>query len=587
MARLVKTSVSSEIFCDIVTTFEDESMEVRQIKAGDILEDPGLRYVYNGAVRTVNGRVTSISTNMVSKLAKIDLKNPVDNFTKDCYVTNIGMDCSEQYVSKLIQVPAKEVVENEGVVDVSSVHCYPHPKVTMIMEYTDGSVANQELEVGDVLEYVKIMTQPGKPDIEGSFKVMCFSYTKNGNRPRFDGVVLKSTTKPGDAINVAFNKILSFEEIPAVDVTVSNSLSSIAAALATAPNGKVAAALDVDVTIPPRADGKITTLMINQGCELDFDLNGHDLNTQAYAFYVNGGTLNIYNSGNGGKINVGMPDKTYPAIQVMSGGVCNMEGGIIDTTNVELEEGQCNWMYGVVCSGDGIFNMHSGQLITAAASGIAITNGTASGEGAQFIIAGDSVITTTDCGAVYLADNKKLVVKDKAIINSGVVARMGDITVQDNAVVNSITDINKACNYGELATFSGVDTPKSAILALTGVYNSSLGNDMNIVIKDNAKVNGIVDTAIDICEINTKYDQKVTIDIASNKNITAASGKSIYRIYSNEELAVMAEEAGKHLGPETNTTDLTITISGEQVIPVPVNEDTVEPEAPSDENQGE
>ena len=570
MARLVKTTVSSEIFCDIVTTFKDNTTDTRQIKAGDVLDNPGIRYVYNKETKEVKGRVTSIGTVMTSKLSKIDLDNPKDNFINDVQLGTIGMDCSTLYKSQLVQVPSKEVVESEGVEDVASVHCYPHPKVTLIMTYTDGSTSNQELEIGDALKYVKIMTDPGKPVIEGSFKVIAFGYTKNGNRPKFDSVILKSTTSSRKAIRAYFDKILSFEEVASVELNDSTSMAAITSALKTSENGKASATLNVDITIPERSDGKITTTMISAGQELDIDLNGHSISTQAYAFYVNGGTLNIYDSTGSGKIESVIANKALPAIMVAANGVCNMEGGLIDTTSVDTEtEGNKNWLYGVACSGNGVFNMNGGKMVIGGAAGISITNGTASGEGAKFTIGGSSVITSLANASVYLADNKSVVIKDKAVLNSGIVARMGDITIQDSAVVNGVSDPESPMNLGAQACVSGVGTCKAAILALTGVYGSSLGNDMNITVKDNAKVKGYIDDAIDIAEVNTRYDQIVNVDIEKSKNITG----EIYKIYSNAELAELASEAGKTLGAETNTTTLTVTIDGEVVYPVESEED--------------
>ena len=557
MARLVKTTVTSDILCNVVTSFEDGSSDTRQIKAGDILED-GIRYVQSNQTKTVVGRVTVIGTVMPSKPSNINLNDPVDNFANDVKIGSITVDKSEQYKASTVSVPGREVVENEGVENVTSVHCVAYPKVTLTMSYTDGSSVDHVLEVGNVLKYVKIMDKPGKPDIEGSFKIMAFGYTQNNNRPKFDSVILKDATAPAKAIRVYFDKILSFEDIPSVEVTAPNSLSAISTALKNSESGKVSASLGTDVTIPLNASGKIVTLMVNKGQELDFDLNGHNLNTQAYALYVNGGTLNIYDSTGDGKINAVKAGVANPAIFVAADGVCNMEGGTIDTTGVDTSEGS-NWLYGVACSGNGVFNMNSGKMIIGGAAGISITNGTASGEGAKFTIGGDAVIKSLNNASVYLADNKSVIIKDKATLYSSIVARMGDITIQDNATVNSLTDASKPMNLGSQACVSGVGPTKAAITALTGCYGSSLGNDMNIVIKDNAKLVGAIDDAIDIAEINTKYDQVVNVTIENSKNVKFASGAD------NAELAELAKQDGRTLPAEKTSTTLTITIDGEVV----------------------
>ena len=119
---------------------------------------------------------------------------------------------------------------------------------------------------------------------------------------------------------------------------------------------------------------------------------------------------------------------------------------------------------------------------------------------------------------------------------------------------------------GKLVCESGVDASEAAILALTGCYNSALGNDMNITIAKTAKVNGHISNAIDIATIDTLYDQVVNVDIEDIKSITAAN--EAWNIYDHDELAAMATEQGKTLKPKAHDTDLTITVNGEVVYPV-------------------
>ena len=323
---------------------------------------------------------------------------------------------------------------------------------------------------------------------------------------------------------------------------------------------EVFAFLDTDVTIPLRDDGKITTLMVNSGKSLTVDLAGHTINTQAYAFYVNGGELTIRDSSGKGKITASALNKAYPAVFVNSDGVCTMESGIVDTSEVEVPEGSHNWLYGVACSGNGIFNMTGGQLITKDAAGISITNGTASGEGAQFNISGDAVITSKDGTAIYLADNKEVNISENAVIDGGILVRLGDINVSGNAVVNGHELGSDIYPLGKLVCTSGCSSHDAAILALTGCYNSSLGNDLNINISGSAKVNGYINNGVDIATLNTKYDQTVNVNIDKSSNVTAA--EDIWNVYNHDQLAEMATEQGKSLPAEANTTTLTIKVDG-------------------------
>ena len=556
MARVVKNTEKQVVGCDVITKFKNGTEQIKHILPGDIVE--GLRYIENETLKSVTGRVVSINT-AVSKITKITTINPKDYFATDVVVKSLLIDCSDQYFSKTVTVPAREIVEDEGILDVVKVDVFAHPYIDITLEYTDGTTSIQNLEISDVITNVKIMAgTPGKADIEGNFKIVAFDYTSKVGAPVINGTYLKYLDT-GKFVVAPFKNYLELAEENHSDVTDESSLSQIAGALAEAENGVVYASLGVDVTVPKRDDGRITTLMVGEGQTLNMDLSGHNISCQAYAFYVNGGVLNISDSTGTGRIECTFDGgSAFPAVYVASGGTCNMDGGIIDTTKVP--DGVQNWLYGVVCSGDGVFNMTGGEMIIKGASGISITNGTASGEGAKFTIGGDAKITSLNCAAIYLADNKSVDIKDNAVINGGITARMGDITISGNAVVNSHVDGEQE-PLAEQIVLSGVASPKAGFIALTGIYNSALGNDMNVVVKDNAVINGKIDDCIDIATINTKYDQKVVIDIEKESNLNPAVDQ--FRVYGHDELADLVAEIGKTLAAETNYTDLTVKIGGQ------------------------
>lgn len=565
MARVVKNTDAQQIVCDVITTFTDGSTSSRSLKIGEVVE--GLRYIENETVKTVTGKITRINV-FIEKVTKVNVNAVEDYFGKDVTVRSIVIDASEQYESKLVSVNPREIVEDEGVLDVARVDVKCRPIVTMDIEYTDGTIANQELEIGDVLTDVVIMSgTPGTDDITGDFRVKAFNYTALNGTPKIIGAYLVPLVG-GTAVLAPFKNFIKFEEKAHADIDDPKTfISDLYAALESAEDGVAYAQLSVDVEIPKRDDGKITAIFVEEGQTLNMDLNGHDLDCQAYAFYVAGGTLNISDTTGKGAIKTHIKNVAYPAVMCLSGGTINMDSGIIDTTNAVLEGEDYNWTYGVVCSGDGVFNMTGGKIKTAAASGISITNGTASGEGAQFIIGGDSVLESESCAAIYLADNKRVIIKDNARIKGGIVARMGDIQILDHAVVEA-PDVDKVEPLGEQVMLSGVCAPAAAFLALTGIYKSALGNDMNVFVAKTAKLTGYVDHALDIATINTKYDQKVDV-IVENSNSLVSPTKTSWHVYNHAELAeIVTRDTGKTLAAETTTTDLKITVNGEVVYPV-------------------
>lgn len=559
MARLVKTVQDQLVTCNVTTIYNDGSESTETIALGDVVQ--GLRYVENQTVKSVTGRVAKINV-ACDSVTQINVNKPVDYFAKDVRVSSLVIDASSLYESDVVTVNAMEIVEKEGEENVDMVRVTAIPNITLEMTYTDGRTVLQDIEVGDVICDAVIMTSPGEPDIKGDFRVVAFQYSMYNKTLSFNGVYLQPI-EGGAAFVAFFDNIIRFTEKAHSEVTESTSLGQLATALE--ENDEVFAFFDTDVTVPLRDDGRITSLFINAGKTLTVDLNGHDLNTQAYAFYVNGGHLVIRDTGGAGKITACKPNAAYPAVFVAANGTCTMEGGTIDVSNVPLADGDYNWLYGVVCYGDGVFNMKGGKIVTGDAAGISITNGTATGAGAQFNISGDAVITSKDCTAIYLADNKSVNISDNAVINGGVLLRMGDLNVSGNAVINGFAAGSDIYPLGKLVCESGCENHNAAILAMTGCYGSDLGNDLNINITGRAKVNGYIDNAIDIAELNTRYDQKVIVNVSNASNISYVN--KLWNVYGHGALSDMAREQGKTLAPETTATDLTITVDGSKVYP--------------------
>ena len=561
MARLVKTTKIQSITCDVITKFADGTSSTKSLNVDDMVE--GLRYIQDEEVKVASGRISKIVPKC-SKVTGVNTAAPEDYFSKDVTIDIVVVDNSTQYHADEINVPAMEIVEDAGVENVVKVDSVSVPHVTLEMTYTDGTSATHDIIVGDVMGDAVIMTSPGNPDLTGDFQIAAFKYAVSGSDINIQGVYITSLST-GKGYYAAFSNIVRFTEKPSSHVTDSHSLSSIANALA--EDDEVFAFLDTDVEIPKRADGKITTLMINAGKTLSVDLGGHNLSTEAYAFYVNGGKLVIRDTAGTGTITATRKNSAYPAVFVASDGECIMESGTIDTTHVELdpEAGDCNWLYGVVCSGNGIFNMTGGKIITQDAAGISITNGTASGQGAIFNISGTAQITSKDCTAIYLADNKAVNISGKAVVDGGILLRMGDLTVSENATVIGASASADIYPLGRLVCESGCENHSAAILALTGCYGSDLGNDLNIVIKDNAKVNSYIDNAIDIAELNTRFDQDVKVKVTDSRKVTYP--KNLWNVYTHDQLAEMATEQGRTLPAETHATTLTVNVNGSQVYP--------------------
>ena len=320
-----------------------------------------------------------------------------------------------------------------------------------------------------------------------------------------------------------------------------------------------------DMEMPPRTDGKITTIFVPADKTLVVDLNGHTYTCQAYAFYVYG-KLIINDSKGTGKIVTKM-HTNYSAISNI-GGYVELNAGEINTFG-ENDDGKANWMYGVSCSNGGLFNMNGGTIHTDEASCLSTNN--MAGIGNYEIKSGK--LLSDRQAAIYQASMDYVTVGGDTFIKGGIAARMGHITVKDNAKVYNNTDVEYQDDLGVWSVFSGNGCCGSAIILLCGTYtNEELGNDCEVVVKDNATLTSMTKSAIEVCPFDSKYDQKVTVTVEkANALNTALVGADAVKVYSHEELIEMATAAGKTLNVVTNS-DITVTIAGEVVYPTNVEE---------------
>ena len=569
MARVVSIQSKAVVSLSIITRFADGTDSTRTFKVGDTVEN--LRYIENGEVKTVSGHVDDITFNVRSSTINSGM-NAKNTFGRDVRAINVVIDGSDVYDSKLYTIPVKEIVEDEGVENVIKVDNVTSIVVDITIEYSDGTIEETSLEPGDIVDATIMNSVRGKPDYEGRYSLVAFTYKNVNNQPSITGMGLKNVDT-GKMVVTSIGRIIKIHEIPTAKVT---DFADIAPFLAEkfATEDEVAITLAGDVTVPERTDGKIVTTMINAGKKLTVDLAGHKFATKAYAFYVNGGEIAISDSTGNGKIEAGMPGVAYPAVQV-TGGVCTMTGGTIDCTNVEVPEGSYNWMYGVVCSKDGIFNMTGGKIHIAEASCVSITNGTASGIGAQFIIGGKSELVSDEGPAVYNADQKTVVIKDNAVVKGGILARLGTVVVEGNGTVEDYRVSGEISDLGEFLPQSGSISfyGYGPIAIMSGCYTSQTGdNSIGVQLKDNATLKSSLGNGVVIVPLDTKMDQTVEVEIDNSVNINVA--KDDVKVYTHEELMELAEAAGT-ASKITITNQSTVTVNGEQVFPL-LTEETPE-----------
>ena len=354
------------------------------------------------------------------------------------------------------------------------------------------------------------------------------------------------------------------EEIVDIVLKSNTSLAEIGRAFDDPEVTTVNAKLAEDITVPVRADGKISTTMISEGQTVNLDLNGKTIDCDAYCMYLQpGSVLNLTGEGTITTHNL----NTYGAFQNNGGTISVGPNVTIDTTQAEVPEGGHNWLYGIVNSKDGLVKV-DGEIITDEASCLAITNGTSEGVGAQFIVEGDAHLKTLKSGAVYLADNKTVLVKDNALIEGGCVLRMGDLIVQDNAQIKN--ELTFQDDRGVFYVSSGVAAVREAVMLMAGCYKAGgegQTNDMHLVVKDNAKISSTNGEAVTVNRLDTLYDQVVTVDIEDSSNLTAADGFDKVKVFEYDEIADIVTASGKTMPARKVESDVTITVDGSVVYP--------------------
>ena len=337
MARVINKTFNVDFFANVRTTKADGSTLVRTFKVGDVVEN--LRYIENEELKTISGRVTNIICKDVSKT--LVSSNPVDTFSKDVIITRIVIDASKEYESSIINVNAREIVEDEGVTDVVHVDVYPTIAMSLTNTYTDGTSDTDEFTIGQTLRNDIIMnTIRGNGDITGNFVLVTISYIMKNSVLSVKSLILKDELT-GKVISVTIDRIISIGEVgetidwsKPVEVTTDNIADIMAYAVPVAilaPAGDMV--LSEAITVPA-------------GKDIVLDLSGGNITSTGTAI-TNNGKLKI----TGGKV-TGLI------------AVDNTEGSTLIIEDTEIEGTSQNQTGGAAIANFGDMIVKSGTFVT-------------------------------------------------------------------------------------------------------------------------------------------------------------------------------------------------------------------------------
>ena len=450
MARLIKMTNEAVLNVTVQTLFEDGSITERNLTVGDIVEN--LRFVKDGELVTVSGKITNINYTLPSRIT-FNKTKPADTFSTDVTISTIEIDASEQYASNIIVVPAIEIVEDEGVENVTRIKCVATLEFKMNMFYSNRSSVELSLKVGDRVDGVKIMTSTPGVDIVGTFDVVAFSYVRN-NASKFtvNGIVFKNIED--DTVVVAdLDKILQLTELMTYESTSTTDMNT---ALSEARDGEV---------IKLNADIDATEELVSvEGKDITLNLSGKTFTVNSSSSsglsVKNGGTLTI--DGDGAILNQTNYDSNHGSgtIAVEDGGALNFNGG---TINAVLEDSVNNGQFGIKAVGTCDVNINGGEINTGW-YGVS-TVGDKTNDDTVITINGGKLTSASDY-AVYIPKGNLVVNGGELIGAAGCIScNGGNITINDG--------IFNCVGGGDTGDFvNGTGGQSNSTINLNGKYSA-------------------------------------------------------------------------------------------------------------------
>ena len=214
MSTLISTNITQNPFARMLTTHVDGTIEEFDFAIGDLVEN--LRYIEDEEIKTITGKVRAFKINIkrLAKVSSIPTRYQDYTFTEDVELLSITFDCSTHNHSNLVTIDSKEIVEFEGVEDVTSVHVLYDMKVDVTQIYDDESVSTVSLTPGDqIAELVAKNSVAGKPNIEGSFRYNKFVYAKSNETNT--GLIIKSLIFMNSKVvyNIPIDRIIKISGI--------------------------------------------------------------------------------------------------------------------------------------------------------------------------------------------------------------------------------------------------------------------------------------------------------------------------------------------------------------------------------------
>lgn len=193
MARPIKTSSKVTIGIRITNCYTTGTETFVDLFPGDMVEN--LQYVENQEVVTVTGKITDISLSLIKGVSTI-YRDITDLIKDRILVTNVTVDYSKEYESRIAKIPAKEILEYkaENPDEICRVKVEPVMKVDLAVTLSNGMITKATLMEGGTLTDSIVMTPEGDKAMDLDIKSFIYTITPKTMGITVSGITLAKGT---------------------------------------------------------------------------------------------------------------------------------------------------------------------------------------------------------------------------------------------------------------------------------------------------------------------------------------------------------------------------------------------------------
>ena len=178
MARIVN-SINKPCLSLVVTTVLTNGDKLEKVLKIDDMVD-GLRYVENGQIKTVTGRVSNISyTKSAISRNYLSMRNLKSYFSTDVKPKFIEIDCSTEFHSNIVKIPVMELIEDLGVSGVEKMTCRLEYGISVTVSLSDGTTDTLVINEGQVVNDLVYISKSGEKVVDA--KIVAFTTDKDLN----------------------------------------------------------------------------------------------------------------------------------------------------------------------------------------------------------------------------------------------------------------------------------------------------------------------------------------------------------------------------------------------------------------------